>query len=220
MPDPNTGRPPLNRPGILTGAVAGLMLTASLIAVFYLAWRLAGLPFVAFDVFDWMARKLPGSVVTFGIDAIVNVIRALNLGATAETAKTAEKAMAIAGLLVAGAIAAALLFALLRAFRGKYAYLFGAVTGAAAGLPVILISRNLSQTSTASPILAACLASWRFSDLGRGSGLELSASERGGHGGGPKSRSPSIPDPAGRRNRRHHRGRRTCRQPRRRQAQA
>src|SRR5215471_14466859 len=74
------------RPGILTGAVVGVMLTASLIAVFYLAWRLAGLPFVAFDVFDWLARRLPGSVVTFGIDAIVSVIRAIHLGPTAETA--------------------------------------------------------------------------------------------------------------------------------------
>src|SRR5215510_1063403 len=95
----------LARPGILSGAVVGAMLMASLIAVFYLAWRLAGLPFAAFDVFDWLARALPGSVITFGIDAIVSVIRALNLGPTAEMAKIAEKTLAIAGLLVTGAIA-------------------------------------------------------------------------------------------------------------------
>lgn len=55
------------------------MLMASLIAAFYLAWRLAGLPFAAFDVLDWFARTLPGSVITFGIDAIVSVIRALQM---------------------------------------------------------------------------------------------------------------------------------------------
>jgi len=143
------------RPGILSGAVVGAMLMASLIAVFFLAWRLAGLPFAAFDVFDWMARKLPGSVITFGIDAIVRIIRAFHLGATAETAKTAEKTMAIAGLLVTGAIAGAVLFALLRAFRGNYAYLFGIVIGAAVGAPVTLISRSVGQTATTGPITSA-----------------------------------------------------------------
>src|SRR5262245_53814102 len=116
-------------PGPRCGAAAGAMLTASLIAVFYLAWRLTGLPFVPFDVFDWLARKLPGSVITFGIDVIVRVIRALHLGPTAETAKIAEKTIAIAGLLVVGAISGAVLFAFLRAFRGNYAPLFGAVIG-------------------------------------------------------------------------------------------
>jgi len=81
------------------------------------------LPFVAFGVFDWLARTLPGSVVTFGIDAIVSVIRAIHLGPTAETAKIAEKTMAITGLLVKGAISGAVLFAFLRAFREKLASL-------------------------------------------------------------------------------------------------
>ena len=101
--------PPL-RPGVLSGAMVGAMLMASLIAVFYLAWRFAGLTFAAFDVFDWLARTLPGSVITFGIDAIVSVIRALHLGPTAETAKIAEKAIAIVGLVVVGAISGAVLF--------------------------------------------------------------------------------------------------------------
>src|SRR5438309_1488848 len=114
----------LGRPGILSGAMVGLMLTASLIAIFYLAWKLAGLPFVAFDVFDWLARALPGSVIAYGIDAMVSVIRALHLGPTAETAKIAEKTMAIAGMLVTGAILGAALFALLRAFRRSSASLF------------------------------------------------------------------------------------------------
>jgi hypothetical protein len=55
-----------------------------LIAVSYLGWKLFGLPFVPFQVFDWVARKLPGSIVTFGIDALVAVIRALSLSSTAE----------------------------------------------------------------------------------------------------------------------------------------
>src|SRR5262249_6052370 len=155
MPGRITDMTPSNRPGILSGATVGVMLMASLIAVFYLAWRLAGLPFVAFDVFDWMARKLPGSVITFGIDAIVTVIRALHLGPTAETAKIAEKTMAIAGLLVTGAIAGAALFALLRALRRNHASLFGVVIGAVVGAPVALISHRVSQSATTGPIISA-----------------------------------------------------------------
>jgi DMSO/TMAO reductase YedYZ molybdopterin-dependent catalytic subunit len=128
---------------------------ASLIAVFYLAWRLAGLPFVAFDLFDWLARTLPGSVISLGIDAIVGVIRALHLGPTSEVAKTAEQAMAVAGLLVTGAIAGTVLFSLLRAVRGKYPYLFGVVIGAAVGAPVALISHSVGQTATTRPIISA-----------------------------------------------------------------
>src|SRR4029077_2489964 len=81
------------RPGLATGAFVAAMLTASLIAVFYLAWKAAGLPFVPFDVFDWMTRILPGQVIAVGIGAMVTVIRALNLGPTAAAAKTAGRVL-------------------------------------------------------------------------------------------------------------------------------
>src|SRR5215475_9777656 len=125
MPERITEMTPSNGPGPLSGAVVGAMFMASLIAAFYLGWRLVGLPFVAFDVFDWMARTLPGSIIAFGIDAMVGVIRALHLGPTSAVAKTAEQTMAIAGLLVTGAIAGAALFALLRVLRRNHASLFG-----------------------------------------------------------------------------------------------
>ena len=92
------------RPGLVTGALVAAMLTASLISVFYLAWKVAGLPFVPFDVFDWMTRILPGQVLAVGIGAMVTVIRALNLGPTAAAAKAAEHAMAIAGMFFTGII--------------------------------------------------------------------------------------------------------------------
>src|SRR4051812_2802235 len=65
------------KPGILAGALVGAMLTIALVAVFYAAWKIAGLPFVPFDVFDWMTRVLPGRVLTLGIDVMVTVIRGL-----------------------------------------------------------------------------------------------------------------------------------------------
>jgi hypothetical protein len=84
---------PSVRPGIVTGSLVAAMLTASLISIFYLAWKVAGLPFVPFEVFDRMTRILPGQVLTAGIGAMVTVIRALNLGLTASAAKAAEHAM-------------------------------------------------------------------------------------------------------------------------------
>ena len=65
------------QPGLLTGAVIAAMLTASLISIFYLGWKAAGLPFIPFDVFDWMTRILPGQVLAAGIGVMVTVIRAL-----------------------------------------------------------------------------------------------------------------------------------------------
>src|SRR5260370_27489337 len=109
------------RPGLATGAFVAAMLTASLISVFYLAWKAAGLPFVPFDVFDWMTRILPGQVIAVGIGAMVTVIRALNLGPTASPAKTAEHVIAIAGLLFPGLIAGMLLFSITRALHARSA---------------------------------------------------------------------------------------------------
>jgi len=136
------------KPGILTGALVGAMLTAALLAAFYLGWRLAGLPFVAFDVFDWLARMLPGSVVTYGIDTLVRIVRGLNLGDTAEAAKTTEKATAIAGMFFTGVMAGAVFFALARACRRERVVPLGLIAGAAVGAPALLISRNVGQTAT------------------------------------------------------------------------
>ena len=113
------------RPGILTGALVGAMLTVALIAIFYAAWKLAGFPFVPFDVFDWMTRVLPGQVIGFGIHTMVTVIRALHVGPTSVVAKAAEQAMGIGGLLVTGIVGGAILFGILRALRGRHAYLLG-----------------------------------------------------------------------------------------------
>ncbi len=146
------------RPGLATGAFIAAMLTASLISVFYVAWKVAGLPFVPFDLFDWITRILPGQVLAIGIGAMVTVIRALNLGPTAAAAKTAEHAMAIACMFFTGLIAATILFSIIRASRGRYARASGFALGIAVGVPVAFISYQAGQTSSASPGLSALWA--------------------------------------------------------------
>src|SRR5512136_178517 len=78
----------------LAGAL-GLMVGGAAIAVTYLGHCLAGLPYLPFDIFDWLARALPGGLIARSIDAMVGVIRGLRLGPTASTAKLAEQGMAL-----------------------------------------------------------------------------------------------------------------------------
>lgn len=140
-------------PGILAGLAVGAMLTAALIAVFFAAWRVAGLPFVPFDVFDWGTRVLPGRVIAFGIGTMVAVIRGLGVGPTSVVAKGAEQAMGIAGLFFTGVVGGAVLFGLLRLLlRGRYVYTLALAMGLVVGVPVMLISRSLSHTTSAPPI--------------------------------------------------------------------
>jgi DMSO/TMAO reductase YedYZ molybdopterin-dependent catalytic subunit len=139
------------RPGLSTGALVAALLTASLISVFYLAWKVAGLPFIPFDVFDWTTRILPGQVLAVGIGAMVTVIRALNLGPTAAAAKTAEHAMAIAGMFFGGLTAGTILFYITRALGGRYARTLGLALGIAMGVLVGLISHSVGQASSTGP---------------------------------------------------------------------
>ena len=126
----------MKRPGFLFGAFVGLLVTAPLAAVAFLAQRAFGAPFLPFDLFDWLARVLPGPVVTFGIDAMVDTIRALNLGDVSEVAKTAEQALAVGLFLLAGVIVGAALFAGTRGRRSAVpaALAVGALLGVLAFL--------------------------------------------------------------------------------------
>jgi DMSO/TMAO reductase YedYZ molybdopterin-dependent catalytic subunit len=84
--------------GILLGVLTGIVV----IALTYVAERLAGLIFPPFSLFDFMTRVLPGAVVTFTIDLMVGIITGLNLGSTSTTAKLAEQSIALFQFVVLG----------------------------------------------------------------------------------------------------------------------
>lgn len=162
---------------ILIGALVGALLTAPLIAIFYLASQLVGTPFVPYDIFDWVGRILPGPVITFGIDIIVDLIDTFNLGETSKAAKNAEHFLAISGMFVTGVVAGAVLFGLLRGRNVKPGYLPGLITGLVVGVPVLLISTSINRSASTSMIingiwiLVAFLAwgwclSWVYDRLG------------------------------------------------------
>jgi DMSO/TMAO reductase YedYZ molybdopterin-dependent catalytic subunit len=93
---------------IWTGALLGALSALTLIALLSLGESLSGFPFVPFDIFDWMARTLPGWLIGTVISTMVAIIRFfqtyLPIGDISTTAKLAEQAIAISQLIVGGAI--------------------------------------------------------------------------------------------------------------------
>ncbi len=150
------------RPRILAGLFVATMVTVALIGVLFFGWRVAGLPFVPFDTFDWLTRVLPGRVIALGIGTMVTVIRAFNLGPTSETAKTAEQTMAVAGLLVSGIIGGMILFGIVRATRTRKAVILGLALGIVIGIPAMAISLRESQIASVGPITRAIWVSGAF----------------------------------------------------------
>jgi DMSO/TMAO reductase YedYZ molybdopterin-dependent catalytic subunit len=129
-----------------TGALVGALLTAPLIGVMYLAYRLVGLPFVPFDLFDWLTRVLPGPLITFGIDLMIDTM--LLLGASvADIAKTAEQIMAVLQFFVGGILAGLVFFGVMSARKIKADPIAGVVMAALFGLPLIAISIAFGQSS-------------------------------------------------------------------------
>lgn len=95
------------------GAVLGALATAALTGLLALAEPLFGTTFIPFDVFDFMARTLPGGLIRFVIASMVAVIRFvqgfLPIGDTSTVAKLAEQVIAVVQFILAGAGFGALL---------------------------------------------------------------------------------------------------------------
>jgi len=87
----------------LWGAFLGAVTSLPLMALMFLASQLALVPFVPFDLFDWIARAMPGNVLAVLIDSMVKVILLLNLGEISHVAKQLEQVIAI-GTMVAVSI--------------------------------------------------------------------------------------------------------------------
>lgn len=148
-------QPLKGKPSWITGALVGLMLTAPLIIVFYLGEQLAGLPFVPFDIFDWMGRVTPGEIITFVIDTMVTTLTALNVGdELSSTAKTAENLMGLTTTLGIGIVAGAALYFIINRSKKANPLLFGGAMGAGIGVIMILIFNRVNLTATADPTLS------------------------------------------------------------------
>jgi DMSO/TMAO reductase YedYZ molybdopterin-dependent catalytic subunit len=118
------------------------LISLTLIGLTYLGSQLAALPFIPFDLFDWMARVLPGAVVRFGVETIVSIVTALQLGPTDSTAKLSEHIIGIVQFIAAGLILGAILIVIKRRSQRPIKQI-GALAGALVALAVFLIQASL-----------------------------------------------------------------------------
>ena len=167
------------------GALLGAVTSLPLMALLFLGQQVAGLPFVPYDLFGWIARVLPGGLVTLFIDSLVSVIRGLQLGETSGVAKSIEQLLALATFLIGGAIIGAAI-ALLRQ-RSSWS---GQRIGASVGAIVFLLTLAVELSSGLSSYLAAFWLALLLVGWGTllGAGLE-----------GPRLVSAGVSPPAGRR---------------------
>ena len=149
--------------GLGTGIFVGSFLTAALMGLLYLGRQAFDLPFVPFDLFNWVARELPGNLVTFGIDLMIDSMILLGISVV-DAAKTAEQLMALIQFLAGGIFAGAVYFAIMRVRHLQASLFSGLIMGALFGLPLLATSMIITQ-SPVSPVinflwLAALFVAW------------------------------------------------------------
>ena len=133
------------------GALSGGLLTTPLVGLLYLVDKLADLPFVPFALFDWIARVLPGPLVTFGIDLMIDGLRLVGLSVAA-AAKTGEQAAAVLLFFFLGVGGGVLFFGIVKARGGKPQLALGLAAGALFGFPLLAVTLPMGQ-STVNPII-------------------------------------------------------------------
>ena len=116
MPSP-ADRPDPPRTALRAGAILGASVTFAVVGLAALGHALFGWANPAYGLFEWVSRILPGSVVTYGIDQVVRLVRALGVGSTASAAKVVEQVLAILLAIGGGAVAGAAIAAVSRARR-------------------------------------------------------------------------------------------------------
>jgi DMSO/TMAO reductase YedYZ molybdopterin-dependent catalytic subunit len=119
------------RPSLLLGIVMGGITNLSVMALSYLGYRLADLPFVPFDLFEWLTRILPGALINPVLDTMVRIIDSLGVGQIASVAKTVEQLLGILMFLFLGLVVGFVEALIIRRSRWP-----GRLVGALVGLVV------------------------------------------------------------------------------------
>ena len=130
----------------LTGLAAGALLTAVLLGVSVVGTHI-GAPSIPYSIFEWLTRVLPGRLVIFGLETTLRLLEALGLNIK-DTGKTVEIALALTGLLVAGAVVGMLFFTLVPAATRRTVLRAGELLGLALGIACYLIALAAAPPAT------------------------------------------------------------------------
>src|SRR5574341_824022 len=128
----------MKRISLIRGGLLGGLSALTVVALTYLGERFARLPFIPFDIFDWMTRALPGGLITFVIDTMVRVITGLHLGPTSTVAKLGEMTIAVMQFILGGVVFGLVLAFLGRRWPGRLVTL-GALGGLLLIIPTVLV---------------------------------------------------------------------------------
>ncbi len=132
---------------VALGALVGGLLVVPMVALMYLADQWLNLSFAPYDVFDWIARILPGPVVTFGIDLMIDSLNLVSLD-VADTAKTAEHIQAILAFGIGGVVASGIVYLIVGRRPSIGGPALGLIVGVLLGVPIAIISVAMTQAST------------------------------------------------------------------------
>ena len=113
--------------------------------------RVERLAVCSLDVFDWMTRVLPGSVVTFALDMMIDSLRFMGLRVS-ETAKITERTIAVLQIFVGGAVVGALLAWITQHSDLRRSLVVGAGIGSIVGVAMSAVSIDI-EGSEVSPVL-------------------------------------------------------------------
>jgi DMSO/TMAO reductase YedYZ molybdopterin-dependent catalytic subunit len=92
----------MRRHPVLSGLLFGFFTVITVIVLLYLGQRFAGLPFVPFNLFDFMARALPGAVINPVLEFMVRILHGLNVSRIGEAAKAAEQGIGVVTSVIIG----------------------------------------------------------------------------------------------------------------------
>ena len=139
-----------DRRALWVGAGLGLLSSIAVIALLYWAEQIYALPFVPFDIFDWMSRVLPGGLIAFVISTMVSIISFfqgfLPIGDTSTVAKAAEQTIAILQV-VGGGVFFGLILAWINRRPGRNLVTKGLIGGLILLAVTLFIINDLSTTA-------------------------------------------------------------------------
>jgi DMSO/TMAO reductase YedYZ molybdopterin-dependent catalytic subunit len=131
----------------LTGALVGLATSLVMMATSYLGSTLLGLPFLPFDLFDWLTRVLPGGIIKPILGLMISIISALHIGSTDTIAKLAEQIQAL-GLMALTGVAFGLVLTWVGMKRRIWLERAGLVGGAILWVGMVVVEASLPAASS------------------------------------------------------------------------
>jgi DMSO/TMAO reductase YedYZ molybdopterin-dependent catalytic subunit len=159
---------------IWRGAALGASVSAALAALFYIGHVLLTLPQPFFELFDRIARLLPGALITAAIDSMVMLFSRLPGVATDAASKAAEQTIAVVIFLLLGAVFGALTgFLMNRARRIPGAYA-GALVALIPAILTLVLLENFNTGAPQGPLVTSSwvLVAYLIAGIGLGSILE------------------------------------------------